>query len=211
GWGLLPFLMTSGRTLLLQARELLLSRRSHDARWLRLHPQLPGADASGGWTELIEHVDVALADALAASHLAAAQEARLDLVADGQARTRAVAAENGGAGDEGELGIGLDGERVGLDETLSGELLAGQFRVVEERLHPQREHFVLVGQVLGAGGEQVPHLEIQRPGVAHDVGFAVLVDDLLLELPLLGGPDPDERAEIVEVEHGAGLVLAQEF
>jgi len=77
------------------ARSSLLSRRTHDPRWLRLHPQLLGADAARGWTELIEHVDVAFADAPRAADLAAAVEARVDLVADREPRPQAQAAQDG--------------------------------------------------------------------------------------------------------------------
>src|SRR3981189_2095413 len=58
------FVMTTGRTNFPSIQGSL-ARRRHDLRRLRLHPQLPGADAARGWPELIEHVDVALADALA--------------------------------------------------------------------------------------------------------------------------------------------------
>src|SRR5258705_9169225 len=59
------FSMTTGRTNFPSSQGSL-ARRRHDLRRLRLHPQFPGADAARGWSELIEHVDVALADALAA-------------------------------------------------------------------------------------------------------------------------------------------------
>src|SRR5438445_5456023 len=109
----LPFSMTTCRTLLrFRPGASLLSGRSHDPRWLRLHPQLLGADASGGWTEWIEDVDVALADAPGAADLALAVEARIDLVADGEPGTCAQTAQHGGARRQREVGVVVDGQRT---------------------------------------------------------------------------------------------------
>src|SRR5205823_7264597 len=122
-----PFLVTTFRTPSLRLSRnpgaSLLCGSSHDTRWLRLHPQLPGADAAGGWTQLIENVDVPLADALAASELAAAHEASLDLVTDGETRARVEPAEDGRAGVEREVGVGGDREPVGGPEAFADELL----------------------------------------------------------------------------------------
>src|SRR5205823_8014819 len=132
------FMMTTLRTTFRDdfPKELPL-RRSHDLRWLRLHPQLLGADAAQGWTKLIEHVDVALAHAPGAPELAAGEEARLGLVTYGEARSLSEAAEDGGAGGQVELLVGRDGQRVALEEAVAQERLAGQPRMIEERLHPQ--------------------------------------------------------------------------
>ena len=70
---------------------------------------------------------------------------------------------------------------------------------------------MLIGEVFGARGEEVLELHLERTAVADDVRLAVLVDDLFLELPLLAAVDADERAEVVEVEHRARLVLAEEL
>src|SRR5437879_13245433 len=68
------FMMTTSRTTsLLHSVQGLLPRRTHDLRWVRLHPQLLGAHAAQGWTKLIENVDVALAHALAAPQLLAGE------------------------------------------------------------------------------------------------------------------------------------------
>src|SRR2546422_1575441 len=103
----LPFSMTTCRTLLrFRPGASLLSRRTHDPRWLRLHPQLLGADASGGWTEWIEDVDVALADAPRAADLAPAVEAGGDPVAGGGPPAPAPAPPDGGAGRQRGGGVG---------------------------------------------------------------------------------------------------------
>src|SRR5437588_8418422 len=124
----------------------LLSGRTHDPRWLRLHPQLLGADASGGWTEWIEDVDVALADAPGAPDLAPAVEARIDLVADGESGTCAQTAQHGGARRQREVGVVVDGQRIALAEAVAGEVLARDLRTIEECLHAQPEQLVLVAQ-----------------------------------------------------------------
>src|SRR5207237_1144897 len=69
----------------------------------------------------------------------------------------------------------------------------------------------LVAQVVGGGGEQVAQAEVERTAVLHDVRLAALVDDLLLELPLLLVGDPDGGAQIVEEQEQARLVLAAEL
>src|SRR2546430_8399962 len=205
--------MTTGRTLLRFSSQgaSLLSGRTHDPRWLRLHPQLLGADASGGWTEWIEDVDVALADAPGAADLAPAVEARIDLVADGEPGTCAQTGQHGGARRQREVGVVVDGQRIALAEAVAGEVLARDLRTIEECLHAQPEQLVLVAQVVGGGGEQVAQAEVERTAVLHDVRLAALVDDLLLELPLLLVGDADGGAQIVEEQEQARLVLAEEL
>src|SRR5205823_12216464 len=106
-------------------------------------PQLPGADAPRGWSELIEHVDVALADALAAPELAAGEEARVGPVADRHARRLAQPAEDGGGGLQRESGVVVQRQGVLLEEGIAGELLALELGMIEERLHAQCEDLVL--------------------------------------------------------------------
>src|SRR5215470_9711891 len=206
--------MTTGRTLLKNATwpsSSLLSGRTHDPRWLRLHPQLLGADATGGWTELIEHVDVALADAPRAADLAPTVEARVGLVTDRELWPQAQAAQDGVRDRERELVVVMDRERVALAEAVAGELLAHELGTVEEPLHPQGEQLVLVAQIVGGRGEQILQAQLEGAAVLHDLGLSALVDDLLLQLPLLFVAHPDGGAEVVEEEDQAGLVLADEL
>src|SRR3989442_3698030 len=204
--------MTTGRTLLFFSQGAsLLSGRTHDPRWLRLHPQLLGTDAAGGRTEGIEHVDVALADALGAADLAPAVEARGDLVTDCEPGAEAQTAQHGLRGGQGEVAVVMDRERVALAEAVSGELLTGDLRMVEEPLHAQPEQLVLVAQVVGRCGEEVLQAQVEGTAVLDDVRFAALVDDLLFQLPLLLVDDADGGAQVVEEEEQAGLVLAEEL
>ena len=82
--------------------------------------------------------------------------------------------------------------------------------MIEERLHPHGEDLVLVRQIVGRGGHQVAQPHLQRARVADDVGLALLVGDLFLEVPVLVGAHVDGRADVVEVQHQAGSVLAEE-
>src|SRR2546425_1620517 len=193
-----------------QARELL-ARRRHDLRWLRLHPQLPGAHAARGWPQLIEHVDVPLAHALAAPELAAGEEARVGAVADGDPRALAEPAEYRRGSFQREGGIVLDRQRVVLEERIAGELFAVELRAIEEGLHAEREDLVLVGEIVCGGGDQVMEPHLQRTGVPDHLGLALLVGDLLLEVPVLVGAHVDGRADVVEVQDQARRVLAQEL
>src|SRR5947209_8036072 len=124
-------------------------RRSHDLRWLRLHPQLLGAHAAWGWTKLIEHVDVALAHALGAPQFLAGEEPRLGAVADRQPRALAESAEDGGGRLQVESVVVGDRQDVAFHEGVADEALARDLRLVEEGLHPQREDLVLLAEVLG--------------------------------------------------------------
>src|SRR5205814_4448845 len=142
-----------------------LPRRRHDLRWPRLHPQLPGADAARGWPELIEHVDVALADALAAPELAAGEQSRVGTVAHRHARALAQAGEHAAGGLQRELCVVVERQRVLPEEGIPEELLALELRVIEERLHAEREDLVLVGEVLRGGGEQVVQADLERSRV----------------------------------------------
>src|SRR5882672_4669480 len=174
------FSMTTGRTNFPSVQGSL-ARRRHDLRWPRLHPQLPGADAARGWPQLIEHVDVALADALAAPELAAGEQARVGAVAHRHARALPQAGEHAAGGLQRELGVVLERQRVLPEEGIPQELLALELGVVEERLHSEREDLVLVGEVLRGGGEQVVQADLERPRVAHHVRLALLVRHFLLE------------------------------
>src|SRR5205823_3800473 len=149
-------MMTTSRTTsLLHSVQGLLPRRTHDLRWVRLYPQLLGAHAAQGWTKLIENVDVALAHALAAPQLLAGEEPRFGAIADRQPRALTQPAEDGGGGRQSEGLVGDDRDRVALDEAVPHQRVAGELGLVEEGLHPQGEDLVLIGQVLGSGGEQV--------------------------------------------------------
>src|SRR5882672_521057 len=204
------FSMTTGRTNFPSVQGSL-ARRRHDLRWPRLHPQLPGADAPRGWPQLIEHVDVALADPLAAPELAAGEEARVGAIAHRHPRALAQAREHAAGGLQREFGVVVERERVLPEEGVARELVALELRVVEERLHAQGEDLVLVGEVLGGGGKQIVQADLERPRVADNVRLALLVRDFLLELPALVGAHVDGRPDVVEVQHQARHVLAQEL
>src|SRR5262249_55981687 len=107
-----------------------LPRRRHDLRWLRLHPQLPCSHAARGWPQLIEHVDVALAHALAAPELATGVEARLGAVADRHPRALAQPGEDAGRRLQRELGVGVERQRVLPEEGVARKLLARELRVI---------------------------------------------------------------------------------
>src|SRR5690348_16416248 len=109
-------MMTTVRTTHSVIAKELLPRRSHDLRWLRLHPQLLGADAARGRTKLIEHIDVALADAPAAPELLAGEEPRRGAIADREARSLAEAAEDGRRDVEGEVVVVGERDAVALHE-----------------------------------------------------------------------------------------------
>src|SRR6266404_3833434 len=203
------FSMTTGRTNFPSSQGSL-ARRRHDLRRLRLHPQFPGADAARGWSELIEHVDVALADALAAPDLAAGVEARLGPVADRQPRALAEAREHAARRLQREVGVGMELERVLPEEGISQELIVVQLRMIEEGLHADGKDLVLVAHVLGGGGDQVAQAHLQRPRVADDMRLALVVGHLFFELPVLVGAHVDGGAQVVQVEHQAGSVPAEE-
>src|SRR6266404_5824319 len=78
------------------------------------------------------------------------------------------------------------------------------------RFHAESEDLVLVAHVLGGSGDQVAQAHLQRPRVADDVGLALVVGHLFFELPVLVGAHVDGGAQVVEVEHQAGSVPAEE-
>src|SRR6266478_4449693 len=205
------FSMTTGRTNFPSSQGVTsLARRRHDLRRLRLHPQLPGADAARGWPELIEHVDVALADALAAPDLAAGEQARVGAISDGQPSALAEPREDAARRLQREIGVGMELQRVLPEEGITQQLIALDLRVIEEGLHAEGEDLVLVAQVLGRGGDQVTEPHLQRSRVADDVRLALLVSHLFFELPVLVGAHVDGRAQVIEIEHQAGSVPAEE-
>src|SRR4051812_12226046 len=106
--------------------------RRHDLRWLRLHPQLLGADAARGWTKLVEHVDVPLADAAAATELFAREQPRLHAITDGQTRCGGEPAEDRGRSPQVEAVVGGDGQDVALREAVAHQAFPGELGMIEE-------------------------------------------------------------------------------
>jgi hypothetical protein len=132
-------------------------------------------------------------------------------VADGEPRRLAEAAEDGRRRLQGEAVVEPDRDGLTFEQRVAYDCFPGEPRMIEKGAHAQRQQFMLVRQVVGGCGEQEVQAHVERAGVAHDLGLALLVRDLFFQVPVLVGANLERGPQVVEVEHEAGRVLLQEL